>query len=439
VICEILYDGSNYWLSVWLKRSYTEQQRRPLFAYIYFILTITTMLTDVLRTNYFYHVILHGSNYLHNKMLKSLLHTSIQFFESNPSGRILNRASKDQHTIDEVLPATLLHAVKSFLITLGSITILCFVTPYVLLTLVILIPIFVLLCRFYLRSILQLIRLDSVTRSPIYDLLSSSLHGLATIRALKGTEGLIKLFNDIIDSNTPAYMNMQGAARWFALRLNLIPFLNTLSTTLLLIFLSSHIGSSLIALCLMYIISIPKSVQLSIQPFLGADILMTSTERINEYTQLPSEEDRGGHKRLVPISPKWPTHGTVEFRNYSLRHRSGLENVLTNINLCIESGQKIGIIGRTGAGNHLSSKASFALFIDQISMVKFSSIMSILVVSLSIIFDLILVSSLNNLCYSVELFAIILIHSITILMNNAGWHLTMFNSNNSLAVIRLVF
>ena len=106
---EALSDGTNYWLRVWLAQSNVNEQGSPTFAYIYFGLIIATIVADAMRTNYFYSIILSGSNQLHNNMLKGLLYTSVQFFESNPSGRILNRASKDQHIIDELLPITLLN------------------------------------------------------------------------------------------------------------------------------------------------------------------------------------------------------------------------------------------------------------------------------------------------------------------------------------------
>lgn len=75
---------------------------------------------------------------------------------------------------------------------------------------------------------------------------------------------------------------------------------------------------------------------------------MTSAERIDEYAQLPPEEDDGGQKRLVKTPTDWPNYGTIEFRNYSLHYRHDREPALKNINLRIESGEKIGIIGRTG-------------------------------------------------------------------------------------------
>jgi ABC-type bacteriocin/lantibiotic exporter with double-glycine peptidase domain len=75
---------------------------------------------------------------------------------------------------------------------------------------------------------------------------------------------------------------------------------------------------------------------------------MVSGERINVYSDSRLKEDRGGHKRLVNTSPTWPAHGAIQFGNYSLRHRFHLDYAMKNINLRIDSGQKIDVIGRTG-------------------------------------------------------------------------------------------
>ena len=102
---------------------------------------------------------------------------------------------------------------------------------------------------------------------------------------MKGEEDLIELFANRIDTNTCAHMNMQSEARWFALRLNLMPCLNILAVTILLVFFSSQVHPSLIALTLIYAISIPKSFQLSTRQFSDADMLMTSAERIKFMKQ----------------------------------------------------------------------------------------------------------------------------------------------------------
>jgi ABC-type multidrug transport system fused ATPase/permease subunit len=345
---EFFYDVTNYWLMLWSRRSYKDQQSHPIYVYICIGLTLAILFVDLLRSNYFYFLILHGSNRLHNNMLKGLLYTSIQFFENNPSGRIINRASKDQQIIDESVPVLLFTSIEMLLMVAGSVIVICLINPYVLLTFVVLIPLFWVLTRFYLQSNRDLKRLESVSRSPVYTLFSSTLNGLSTIRAFKAKDHFIQLLTDRIDANTRAYIIMQGASYWFNLRLHFIACFFTLVTAVLVVVFRNQIGPSSAALSLTYIIAGMGWFSWGFRLLVEVEILMTSAERIDEYTRLPSEEDYDGQKRLIQTSADWPNRGTIEFRNYSMSYRLHVEPILKNLTLRIESGEKIGIIGRTG-------------------------------------------------------------------------------------------
>ncbi|CAF3395534.1 unnamed protein product [Rotaria sp. Silwood1] len=262
-----------------------------------------SFIADLVRTNYYFPVVLNGSSKLHNKMLKGLLYTSIQFFESNPTGKFLNRASKDQYVIDKLLPITLLEGFEGFLLVAGSLFMISFINPYVFLVLILLAPVVWLIISFFLRCSRRFKRLESITRSPVYALFSSSLNGLPTIRSLQ------------------VFINVRD-----------------------------HTKSPAAALSLTYTLYIALLFNWAVRQLSEVNIMMISGERIDEYSHLPCEENKGGHKARVQTSPKWPTHGKIEFRNYSLRHRLNLPYAIRNINLDIESGQKIGIIGRTDFG-----------------------------------------------------------------------------------------
>lgn len=364
VIGQILYDGSNIVLSIFLTQSDTNQQHPPILFYIYLSLVLTTLLIVLLRTNYFFYLFLNGTNYLHNNMLNGLINTSMRFYESNPVGRILNRASRDQHVIDEILPATLFDSIQSLLMTVGSIIVVSLANPIVIPMLIPFIIISFILRHVYVRSNHQLKRLESVTRSPVYSLFTSSLNGLLTIRALKVKDYFLKILINRIDANTRAYMNMIVASHWFGLILDLLNNIFSVTAVALTVIFYERMNQSLITLMLMYSVTIKGYFQWGLRQGIEAQILMTSAERIEEYIQLPREEDFGGQLDLVDTPVDWPQRGSIEFRNYSLRYRPDLEPALADINLRIESSEKIGIIGRTGAGKSSLFQGLFR-FIDR--------------------------------------------------------------------------
>ena len=299
---EALYDYTNLWLAVWSGKS-SGEQKSSFYAYVYLGLTLGTLAMIVVRTGFVFLIMLNGSTYFHNRMLSSILYTSLRFVESNPSGRILNRASKDQQVLDESLPLALIDATQSLLMTLGSIIIIGRTNPWVLLVLIPLIPAVLWLRRFYIRSSRQLKRLESVTRSPIYDLFSSSLDGLTSIRAFNVQADFLEMFMKRIDTNLRSYFMLVAAARWFGLRLDLMTSLLTLVTAILAVALRDKTDPSTAALSLSYCITLTGLFQWGIRQSAEAENHMTSAERIYEYGQLPPESHRNSNGSDLIIQP----------------------------------------------------------------------------------------------------------------------------------------
>ncbi|UJR06718.1 hypothetical protein I4U23_011005 [Adineta vaga] len=362
LINEAAYDFSNVWLAMWSDKD-NKEQRLSCYAYIYLGAISFTFIIAIIRVGFGYYIMLRGSTYLHNGMLKGMLYTSLRFFESNPSGRILNRASKDQQVLDQSLPLALIDTMQYLLMIIGSITIIGRTNPWVLLILIPLIPSVLWLRRFYLCSSRQLKRLESVTRSPIYTLFSSSFDGLTSIRAFNVQDDFLNMFMERIDTNSRAYFILSTSAYWFGLRLDVIVSFLTLVTALLAVALRHQIESSAAALSLTYCISLTGLFPWAMRQSAEAENFMTSAERIHEYSQLIPESQQNNNVLIQPATD-WPSRGIIEFKEYTFRYRPELDPVLKNLNLRIESKEKIGVIGRTGAGKSSLLQALFRL-IDQ--------------------------------------------------------------------------
>ncbi|CAF1375520.1 unnamed protein product [Rotaria sp. Silwood1] len=351
---EASYDFANTWLALWSDKDEREQ-RSSFYAYVYLGAICSILIISIIRVAYIYYVMLCGSTYFHNQMLKGILYTSLRFFESNPSGRILNRASKDQQVLDQSLPLALIDTMQYLLLTLGSITIIGRSNPWVLLILIPLVPSVVWLRRFYMHSSRQLKRLESITRSPIYTLFSSSLDGLTSIRAFDVQEDFLNMFIERTDANSRAYFILSSTAHWFGIRLDLMASLLTLVTAVLAVALRHQIDPSTAALSITYCITLTGLFQWAIRQSAEAENFMTSAERIHEYGQLVPESQQTSNESNILIQPAedWPSRGIIEFKDYTFRYRPELDPVLKNLNLRIESKEKIGIIGRTGKSSLL--------------------------------------------------------------------------------------
>lgn len=216
--------------------------------------------------------------------------------------------------------------------------------------------------RYYLRTSRELKRLDSVSRSPIYAHFQESLGGVSTIRAFR-QEQRFQLENEWrVDSNLKAYFPSVSANRWLAVRLEFIGgivILAAASFSIISVSRGSGLSPGMVGLAMSYALQITGALNWIVRQTVEVETNIVAVERVLEYARLPSEAPE-----IIPNkrpSVAWPTKGELEFVNYSTRYREGLDLVLKNVNLDIKTHEKIGVVGRTGAGKSSLTLALFRL------------------------------------------------------------------------------
>lgn len=216
--------------------------------------------------------------------------------------------------------------------------------------------------RYYLRTSRELKRLDSVSRSPIYAHFQESLGGVSTIRAYRQQERF-ELENEWrIDANLKAYFPSVSANRWLAMRLEFIgAFVILAAAGFSVISVAKHTGlkPGMVGLAMSYALQITTALNWIVRQTVEVETNIVAVERILEYARIPGEAPDIIPDRRPPVA--WPAKGEVDFVNYSTRYREGLDLVLKNVNLDIKSHEKIGVVGRTGAGKSSLTLALFRL------------------------------------------------------------------------------
>jgi ATP-binding cassette, subfamily C (CFTR/MRP), member 1 len=214
--------------------------------------------------------------------------------------------------------------------------------------------------KYYLRTSRELKRLDSVSRSPIYAHFQESLGGITTIRAYRQQERFTLENEWRMDANLRAYFPSINANRWLAVRLEFIgSVIIFCAATFSIVYVStgSSLTSGMVGLAMSYALQITQSLNWIVRQTVEVETNIVSVERVLEYANLPSEAPEVIFKNRPNIS--WPAHGAVSLQKYSTRYREGLDLVLKNIDLDIKAHEKIGVVGRTGAGK---SSLTLALF-----------------------------------------------------------------------------
>lgn len=302
-----------------------------------------------------------GSKYLHEIMLASVLRAPMQFFETTPIGRILNRFSNDIYKVDEQLFRVFGMFFNNIIKVSFTMMVIIYSTWQFLFFIVPLFFIYKYYQQFYLFTSRELRRLDSVSRSPIFAHFQETLTGVSTIRAYDQIDRFLFLNRHKMDSNMAAYHPSVSSNRWLAVRLEFLGSLIILASSGLLILTlkSGHVTSGLVGLSVSYALQITQSLNWIVRMTVDIESNIVSVERIIEYSKLESEAPEIIENKRPGM--KWPFNGAIEFKNYSTRYRSDLDLVLKDINLSIQKQEKIGIVGRTGAGKSSLTLAIFRI------------------------------------------------------------------------------
>ena len=188
------------------------------------------------------------------------------------------------------------------------------------------------------------------------------MSGISTIRAYH-QQKRFSLENEWrVDANLRAYFPSINANRWLAVRLEFIGsviILAAASFAIIAVSTGSPLGAGTVGLAMSYALQITQSLNCVVRQTVEVETNIVSVERVLEYARLPSEAPEIISKHRPPVS--WPQKGAVSFNGYSTRYREGLDLVLKNISLDIKSHEKIGVVGRTGAGKSSLTLALFRL------------------------------------------------------------------------------
>lgn len=362
ILASTLSVSSGFWLKHWSENNTKNGENKNVsqFLGVYFAICVSTSLCSVIYTL----IMLLGCSIqaaktLHNKMLTSVIRSPMSFFETTPLGRIINRFSNDIYRIDQLLARVFSQFFSNTVNVTLTLIVITYNTPPFILIIAPLGVLYVMYQRYYLRTSRELKRLDSVSKSPIYAHFQETLGGISTIRAY-GQQDRFRFINEYsMDLNLRAYFPSVSANRWLAVRLEFLGSLIILCASGLSIAMigTGHVTAGTIGLAMSYALQITQSLNWIVRMTVEVETNIVSVERVLEYSTLPSEASAIIEGHRPPAT--WPEQGEVEFKHYSTRYRPELDLILKDINLKFLPQEKIGIVGRTGAGK---SSLTLALF-----------------------------------------------------------------------------
>jgi ABC-type multidrug transport system fused ATPase/permease subunit len=287
-----------------------------------------------------------------------VLRAPMSFFDTTPLGRITNRFSRDVDVMDN----TITDAMRMYFFSLASIIAVFILIIayfyYFAIALVPLVIIFLFATTYYRASAREVKRIESVLRSTLSAKFSEGLSGIACIRAYGLKDRFIADLRQAIDDVDSAYFLTFSNQRWLSIRLDMIGNCLVFTTGILVITSRFSVDPSIGGLVLSYILSIVQMIQFTVRQLAEVENGMNSVERLRYYgTELEQEAPL----KTIEVRESWPEKGEIVFDNVEMRYRAGLPLVLQGLSMHIQGGERIGIVGRTGAGKSSIMSTLFRL------------------------------------------------------------------------------
>ena len=287
------------------------------------------------------------------------MHAPLSFFESNPSGRILNRFTSDIEVVDKKIPfelADVLYCTINFVSVCITVSV---IIPHILIAMVPVIAGYIFLQILMSRTRCQIKRHESVAKAPILSLFSESIDGASTIRAFKEEERFEKKFEGKLSHHLKAnYVNYM-MNMWLSVRVDILGNLLVFLVAILTFVFRESLSSGLSGLAITYAMMIIDSLGWNIRMICDLETDSVAIERLKEYENIEQEEAW----EVNGICSDWPQTSELSISDVSVRYREGLPDCLSHLSLYLQPSTKLGVCGRTGAGK--SSLASLLLRIIQ--------------------------------------------------------------------------
>jgi ABC-type multidrug transport system fused ATPase/permease subunit len=331
-----------------------DQKGRSLAFYMgfYVAISLSAAFLEAVKCAFVYVVALRSSRRLFESLTRAVLRAPLRWLDTVPLGRILNRFTADFALIDSRIPGDT-HMFMSAILSVSIISVAGMaVSFYMIAPAIMLLVISLHYTSRYLAGAREIRRLESTAKSPIMELYGTSLAGLSTIRAFDKVDVYISRMMSLLDNQSRSNWAFWLVSQWMDFRMGVIGSLFALFVGVTIV--AEDIDASLAGFALSFTFGYTTSIEDAINRFSNLQLNMNSTERVKEFLKVDAEDYAG-----LSVPTNWPSEGHISIQELQVGYAPALPSVLKGLSVEIKPRQRVGVVGRTGAGK---SSLALALF-----------------------------------------------------------------------------
>ncbi|UNI23458.1 hypothetical protein JDV02_009276 [Purpureocillium takamizusanense] len=357
-----------------------EHKSLSFYLGIYIALSAASAIIGTVRFLWTFIISIKASRTLFKRILFTVMHTKLRWLDTVPVGRVLNRLTADFDIVDSRITMSLGFMFWRILGLVGVCVAGILVSAYIIPLALVLLLLAAVVGKTYLDGARPIKRIESTAKSPVFELFNASLAGVSTLRAFQKTHVYVDRMYALLDSWDNLSVYNWVLNRWLGFRMALIGTAFT-TTVGAIVVGSSFIDAAMAGFTMSFALDFSGNMLMAVRGYANLELDMNAAERIVEYCELDTEDLEGEEPPAA-----WPTSGRMEVNGLVAAYAPDLPPVLKGISFSVKNNERVGVIGRTGAGKSSLTLALFrfldsregSVLIDglDISKIKLSSLRS---------------------------------------------------------------
>ncbi|KAL8732959.1 MAG: hypothetical protein Q9166_002357 [cf. Caloplaca sp. 2 TL-2023] len=298
-----------------------------------------------------------GENF-HWRLLNTVFRAPMSFFATTDTGVTLNRFSQDLQLIDMELPIAALNFFTAFMLCVAQIILIGVSSVYAAVSFPVWFIALYFIQKYYLRTSRQLRFLDLEAKSPLYSQFTEIMAGLTTVRAFGWQNALETKNRMLLDRSQKPFYLLFSVQRWLQLVLDLLVAAVAVMLMVIIVELRGFLSGAYVGVALLNIILFGQHLKLVVHYWAMLETHIGAVSRVRNFSSTVAIEDGPSENGTPPKD--WPAQGAIDFHGVSATY-DDIRNVLKNLTLSIQPGEKIGVCGRTGSGKSSLIMAIFRM------------------------------------------------------------------------------